>query len=667
MQDKKESVKFLAAMVRDANRLKFTFPEVTELLEIHRSVEAWIDRANIAIRSRISLNEIKTLIKTGEDLPVDLSEYMEKLHARACLAEQWLGQFKQIVPCPEPSSSIPETQGSGNVMLGWMSKMREALHEGDHGILHELASEGSRIPVEVDCVKLLQIEIDAKNWTAKAKKWIPELAKKEEGFTCRKGKIDDLREHLEKAEALREKLVLPDAAKDSWVLDGEEQMVAIVEAADDWYMKYKPYLDWDNRRNEGRSCLSMKTLRRIVDEGNAIYANCGSMTAKMTRILGQAEEWIKEHQPVLLRCSVVENNDDQRAGLENPYTTVQAMNTAVEAAASAVSLDLDEAMEVKRLAEKVRQWSDRVTNAAPKRSKRQGRGRKAARFSVEDIVRLIEEAASLPIDTSEDVNRLQMELSAVQEWRAKARGELENINIGFQKLREVVDEVYGSPVDYSRSENSSSESDKNETDKPVNATLPDLKTEHEEKKFADDMSLCDTASVAGSEKDGDLSYLGSGNCNVNKLIKAYLGEAKSFGVISGEVEAADQLEKISSWCVRSLKYLDTQRDVFDKRFFGAFDRFLAEGKDLIAGSQEKGLGADIKLEDMEFADKLNASWRGFVSDQLQRLEVLVADRERFISWCSKSEELLFADEKKRPPLEKLKSLSDESKDFPSGK
>ena len=224
-------------MVRDANRLKLVFPEVSELLETHRSVEAWIDRANIAIRSRISLTEVKALLEAGDEMPVDLSDLLEKLRARVSLAEEWLDRFKQVVPCPDPLPTT-DTHPSDNIMLLWMARMRDALFDGNYSVLHDLASEGSRIPVEVDIVKLLQIELDAKSWTMKARKWIPTLAK-DDNITCKRGKLEDLREHMEKAAVLREKLDLPAAIKDVWVLEGEKEIRSIVQAADDWFEKVR--------------------------------------------------------------------------------------------------------------------------------------------------------------------------------------------------------------------------------------------------------------------------------------------------------------------------------------------------------------------------------------------------------------------------------------------
>ena len=428
--------------------------------------------------------------------------------------------------------------------------------------------------------------------------------------------------------------------------------------------KYKPYLDWDNRRSEGRSCLSLEKLRTIVAEASSIHANIGSASGKMSRILTQAEEWAEKYETLLVRCNIVKKGADQQPFF---YATLPQMTAAAEAAASGVSLDLDEAKELEKLVESVKGWSDRVANAAPKRSKRQGRGKKA-KITVDEIIELIKEASDLPVDTSDDVNRLQIQLSEVQEWRAKARQELEEILNGFQKLRLVVDDMYGPPCEYSRNNNDEKSDTSDDEDGSNEADRKDGNSSREEKKSAEGVRECETSSTAGSDHDSEsLTRLGSGQCNVNQLIKNYNKEAKSFGVLSGEVEAGDQLERISTWCVRSLKYLITQRDIFDKRYFGAFDRFIAEGKSLTATPEADSTKARISLDDTAFAEKLNSTWGAFVFDQLRRLEVLIADRERFMLWCDSADAALFSANDKRPGLDVLKDIADKSRDFPSGK
>lgn len=669
------------------------------MLQIHRSIEDWIDRANIAIRSRISLTEIRDLIHRGREMPVELSDYLDKLQSRVRLADDWLNRLKEVVPCesPPPSPSVTHymtSSGSDHVALQWMRCMRKAANNGEYNHLHELASEGSRIPVDVESVKLLQVELDAKNWSAKARKWIPNSPDEENrSIVGKKGKLDDLNEHLEKASALREKLALPDDVKKEWRLDYEKELQSIVDAAEDWYsnvswfpvlncyfcsfvrlrsmltstfccfsLQYKPYLDWDNRRSSERSCLSIEKLRRIVNEGDSIFANLGSATAKMTRILVQAEGWLASYKPLLLRCKIIPREDDDTTE-EKAFVTVAEMTEAVDAAATGISLNVDEAVSLQKIVQNIKDWSTRALGAAPKRSKRQGRTKKG-RFSVDDIITLIQEAADLPVDTAEEVSRLQIQLDAVQEWRAKARVDIGNIVSGFRKLRDVVEDIYGKPIDFSRQQGDN-KTDNNSSSHDLEMQMePEL---DEEKKSSEDVSVCDeTSSIADSEPDsGGLSHLGSGSCNVMQLIKAYKREAATTGVMSGEAEVADQLEVVSRWCVRSLRYLDTQRDVFDKRFFGAFDRFVAEGRELLENARDAS-GKQF-LEDKTLGDALNAAWGDLVADQLQRLEILLVDRERFISWCDTAEKQLFTVQEKLPTLEKIKEVAEESKDFPSGK
>eukprot|EP00978_Attheya_sp_CCMP212_P048665 scaffold557640_cov134-Attheya_sp.AAC.1 len=83
-----------------------------------------------------------------------------------------------------------------------------------------------------------------------------------------------LREHLEKAEAIREKLPMTPDEQASWSLEYETELTAIVESADEWFEKVRKacriwalrsfppgerlsnqeYLEGDNRRQQARPC-----------------------------------------------------------------------------------------------------------------------------------------------------------------------------------------------------------------------------------------------------------------------------------------------------------------------------------------------------------------------------------------------------------------------------
>lgn len=225
----KESIKFLASLVRDANRISLPSKEVWELLQLNREFEVWTDRVNVAIRSRISLSEIKLLMKLSDSFPLDLSDSLEKLNSRVRMAREWLDLLEIEVPCPLKDGIVDNIE--------WMTQMRIALKDdtknGSFSRLHELASEGTRVSVEIDAVKMLKVELEAKSWSAKARKWLPHEGRSNDDDSLnRKGKLDDLREHLQKARILRGKLVINE--KKDWVLDGECELCDIVTAANKW-------------------------------------------------------------------------------------------------------------------------------------------------------------------------------------------------------------------------------------------------------------------------------------------------------------------------------------------------------------------------------------------------------------------------------------------------
>ena len=219
----KGSLKTLSSLVKESNRVRLGFPEALEIAKLHRSSERWIDRADVAIRSKISLHEIRELVEEGDTFPLDLSEHLDKLKARVRSADQWLEALNEVVPFREVEKG----------RLEWMRDLQTSLHNGNQIRLHELSSEGNRIPVDVDEAKILQIALDAKNWTAKAQKWIPDVQ------DSKKGKLGDIRDHLDKVPSLRDRLPLSESDKKAWSPDGEKVLAEIVAAADSWFEKVR--------------------------------------------------------------------------------------------------------------------------------------------------------------------------------------------------------------------------------------------------------------------------------------------------------------------------------------------------------------------------------------------------------------------------------------------
>ena len=214
--------------------------------------------------------------------------------------------------------------------------------------------------------------------------------------------------------------------------------------------QYHEYLEFDNRKNQGnRQCLSIATLRQIVNESNLIHANIGIASGKMSRMLGQAETWYEEYRDLLLRCripiSIALASTEKPTGLATP----EEINAAAESAEANVSLDLDEARSLRELRERIQTWQERVLEAAPKRSKRTGKGKyQDSRCTVDDLKSLIEESSSLPIKTDEDTERLRQQVENVHQWRVQARQELDTIAASLRSLRQAVNSDFGPPDEY---------------------------------------------------------------------------------------------------------------------------------------------------------------------------------------------------------------------------
>jgi hypothetical protein len=228
-QENPQNMKFVSTLIKQANKIDLAFPELLTLTGVHKKAEEWIDRASIAVRTTISYDELESLVATGESLPLNVSDVLEKLQNRLKQAKDWMMRVEEIVP-------------RSDEYLIWLRRFRHSLNDSDKNArLLSLLSEASRIPVTMECSKLLQIEIDARHWTMKARPWIPENIGTHGEILAplKRGKIDDVEECLDRASSIRDRLWFGDKEKSEWVLDGESELAQMVEMAESWFNKVR--------------------------------------------------------------------------------------------------------------------------------------------------------------------------------------------------------------------------------------------------------------------------------------------------------------------------------------------------------------------------------------------------------------------------------------------
>ena len=239
-QENPQNIKFISTLIKQANKIDLAFPELFTLTGVHKKAEEWMDRASIAVRTTISFEELESLVSIGKSLPLNVSDVLEKLQNRLKQAQEWMMRLEEIVPKSED-------------YLMCLRRFRNALEDDEkNAYLLSLLSEGSRIPVTMECSMLLQIEIDARHWTVKAKLWIPQNFNKpgEVGAPQKRGKIDDVKDHLHRASSLRDRIWFGETEKSEWVLDGESQLAQMIKMAESWFKKVRYfgsrmcYNDW---------------------------------------------------------------------------------------------------------------------------------------------------------------------------------------------------------------------------------------------------------------------------------------------------------------------------------------------------------------------------------------------------------------------------------------
>jgi len=634
-------VKYLASMIKDANKINLGFPELSLLSKVHKNAEEWIDRANVALRSKISLAELQDLVHLGDKLPLGVTTTLDKLRSRLNSAIEWIADLKDIVPCPLESLSECGTELDTRYKAEWFMKMWDILRkekDEDAKRLKELSTTGARLPVEVEFVHLLQTAIDGRNWSLKARRWAPSS-----GDQFRRGKIDDLMDHLEFSKTIISKFTKLTDGLVEWKLDYSDELQGIVDKAEMWYEKYEPYLSGDARKSQ-RPVISCQTIVDIIQEAEHIPTNLGNPMLKMNRIYNEVKGWIESNSDFLHRCHIqCIFGEEPEGGWTNKTVSIQEVNFAIESASKELSVDLEEVQQLINMADQSREWFEEVQQIAPihgKRSVGYGREKQKSKRSINDVRSLMEAGANVPMDTTKDVQRIQTLLNDTRIWAATVNQKLLEITNTLQVLSRERDEIYGLPNNILEPNEGADMTE----DSDLNSTKLALSTESHQ--------------LSISKKN-------SSTHDVYSLMNSLAQSADDSPILTFEEELVLYFANVLKWCKKSSEVIDTYEDMFgDIKWKQELSSLIKESSDLDLFRQRFSFSFPSE-DSSEYSILLdmNKTTTDFVCNEKMRLEKLQEKRNEYDSWCNKVQEM-YEESEKRIPIETFRLLTVEGSNFP---
>mmetsp|Transcript_50414 Transcript_50414/g.58846 ORF Transcript_50414/g.58846 Transcript_50414/m.58846 type:complete len:1381 (-) Transcript_50414:477-4619(-) len=429
VEGRKESIEMVGSLMKELNSIGILFDEARILAGEYKKGQAWIERATSALKNRASLIHIKELIEFADSIPFNISEILCDLRSKMGHAYDWIEKFFSLVCCPYVKNE--DFKSSYSNLIG---KIRSCMAVGA-GIqqLEMLRDEGMIVPIDMDQHKLLSIEIKAHYWGMATKKIITDsLSPSYESKTC----IEKLRTHLGLISEMRNQL--PVGLKSEWCIESECKLNNFVKVAETVLSKCEALLEHIKSTKQTGPLPSIKSLHDIANEVKSISIALGSAGEDVLNLKHRADKWTEQNCSLLFCCRIAPLKNSENSVSHRPHSllSLSKLNNAVLTASKEIGIELAEVAALRDLIDRINCWSDRAAEFAPKRkSQRSNRSKVRTRHGIKELVSLIDEASSFPVNLDSDLQRLRFQLSDVESWRLQAQIVLKQIAEGFKILR----------------------------------------------------------------------------------------------------------------------------------------------------------------------------------------------------------------------------------------
>jgi hypothetical protein len=428
--------------------------------------EQWIVKCTNAIDSQNrNLKELASLASEAESIPVNLSQHVSKLADAITSAQDWMNRVRKAVPrssktrkgkgedhvdlttlkslLSEGSSSTGNSSsnsGSASALSNvrdivnkaeeWLGRARISLNnrknvETDE--LKKLLREAEDIPVAMNEVIMLQVEIESREWHDNLKELLePSLPNKD------KMTYDGLVELLDEADRIR--FMLPSELRDQHIIILENEAKSIEHDVKEWISHVDTALS-------PNSHTSLDDLEYYVNKGKAYPIDFEGRLEKLEQKINAAKEWSVKAKEMLkmIDQALVEELGETNARVWTHAAVVAANENRIGKITPSLKLLVATAHEIKMLRvtteeekimrghiSKAQKWLERAKQMLPKKQRK-----KSAAYvkpSMDDFIQICEDSRSLADPCIDIVLSLCAEMDNSKIWLAEAAELLKSSN-----------------------------------------------------------------------------------------------------------------------------------------------------------------------------------------------------------------------------------------------
>ncbi len=484
---RKMSLDMLRYLHKYASSCPADYLECRRLGEHIAAAEDWITRCEEAVgKDAQDLKVLASLASESENVPVDLSAHVEKLASAITLAQDWMSRVQSAVP---RSSKTRKGKGEDTVDLAtlksllvegaasahsggkndsknalsnvrvivdkadeWLSRSQAALASRvgvETEALEALLREGNDIPVSMVETCLLQVEVDSREWSERAR-----YATDAQRPEAKRAAHSDLLELLDEADTIRASL--PEAAQAAHVIEGEAEIRRLEIASREWNLR-------------ADSCFGsnvqapLVTLKELHAEGVKYPLDMEGRMQRISKSIAAATEWVASASQVIARVrSDIKSRMDTREEMVWTHEAVVRATDAEFAASAAPPLMLKdlatlindvrnlgvstpEEKTLQEYVDGVQEWLEKAKSMLPKKQRK-----KAGDYqkpSMANYTQTCEQSRELAIPCTTIVLKLCAEMDESRGWLARAQSLLEDSDMAMSKALDAVATVNGEDDD----------------------------------------------------------------------------------------------------------------------------------------------------------------------------------------------------------------------------